>query len=108
VGARRAVGGNLLRDSGRIQPRRPEAGRAAGPGFRGAHGGSDLRCEPLGRDTSGGNTAPLQEDAVLGTARSAGASAVGTGNTRKTSQIPFWGFTLNFDDIGTFLLHGFQ
>lgn len=66
------------------------------------------RHERIGEDGSGGNTAPLQEDAVLRTARSAGASAVGTGKARKTSQMPFWGFTLNFDEIGTFFLHGFQ
>jgi hypothetical protein len=66
------------------------------------------RHEGFGEDGSGGKPAPLPEDAVLRTARSAGASAVGTGKPRKTSQMPFWGFTLNFDDIGIFCLHGFQ
>ena len=57
------------------------------------------RHERIGEDGGGGNTAPLQEDAVLRTARSAGASAVGTGKARKTSQMPFWGFTLNFGSV---------
>jgi hypothetical protein len=66
------------------------------------------RHERIGEDDSGGTTAPLQEDAVLRTARSAGASAVGTEKACKTGQMPFRGFTLNFDEIGTFFLHGFQ
>jgi hypothetical protein len=66
------------------------------------------RHERIGEDGSGGNAPPPQEDAVLRTARSAGASAEGTGKARKIGQMPFWGFTLNFDEIATFLLHGFR